>query len=223
MQGIIERFDEARLWGLISTRDARNYSVFYHLRNCRLTPLGEQFPTANQPGAPVVFNLVVGRDGRTAAMDVHLDVPFEAEPVDLESHRELLTLVRWIKEKGIGYAQRASGDWASVSYRDVITSGEGTLKVGSQIWSGFAFREWDGKLFDPSEPLTGPLDPKNVVQCVSIEICKETEIDAPTEEPIEQAPVIALPRVDVESASILLSERFRGKKLKDLGVRRKQF
>ncbi|MGH2510746.1 MAG: hypothetical protein ACRDHZ_25550 [Ktedonobacteraceae bacterium] len=208
MHGVITQFDEARSFGLISvSRSARN--IFYHLHACRLDSIGRQYPRARNVGTQVEFTVVAGnRAGRDAAMDVFVYEPF-ADPIDLGSHRELSTLVRWIPEQGVGYAQRESNDWIRVAAENVIT--EGSLKIGSQIWHAISFREYDGAIFDPNLPLKFPVDPKNVVEATMIEICMPEAAESMIE-PVAQ-------KVDVVTASILLSEKFRRTPLRRLGIR----
>jgi hypothetical protein len=151
-----------------------------------------------------MFDLVAGRNGQPAAMDVHFDLP-EQETVDLKSHRELSTLVRWVPALGVGYAQRQSGDWLSVSYRDE------SLKLSSQIWHAIKFKKLDGEIFDPNAPLTGRIDPKIVVAAAKIEIVRpaeETPLEVPKVEPV------------VPVQSVLLTDRFKKLKLRHIGVRK---
>lgn len=207
MHGTITYFDAHRSFGLIDVaRSTRR--IFYHLHNVRLNQLGQQLPRARAIDSEVEFQEIAGnRPGRSAAMDI---VPYEPfiDSVDLDQHRELLTLVRWIPEQKIGYAQRESGDWVSVSHNQIISEGTESLKSGSSLWAGIGFRIWNGKLFDPADPLTSPIDPKNCVKAVQVEIVMPTEVPAVEVSEIE------------ESKSVLLMDRFKSIPLKKIGIRK---
>lgn len=199
MTGIIDSFDEDKLWGLIA-RDDIHKRVFFHIHGVRLDQLGRQRPRAMNIGSNVDFKIVQGRNGEPAGIDICPFEPF-TDPVDLSTHRELSTIVHWVAVHQVGIARRESGDWLAVSHRDVITTGLETLKVGSRIWHGVAFK--DG--FDASTPLEQPVDPKTVVRAASIEIC------VPESTRASQMPAVP--------SSVLLSDRLRGVKLRN--IRRK--
>lgn len=196
MTGTISFFDEEKLWGLIARDDHRG-RVFFHVHAVRLDQLGKQLPRASNIGSNVEFQIVPGRDGKQAALDVTPYEPF-ADPVDLAAHRELSTIVHWVPIHRIGIARRQSGDWIAVSHRDVITTGMETLKVGSQIWHSIGFR--DG--FNPAAPLEQQVDPKEVVQATQVEICLPEARPAPV------------------TVSLLLAPRLRTVKLRNIRIRK---
>jgi len=203
MTGVIDWFDVEKMWGLIARNDCCRRRVFFHVHHCRLDQLGRQRPQAYSIGSSVDFNIVTGRNGEPAAMDVCPYEPF-AEPVDLSTHRELSTIVHWVTVHQIGIARRESGDWLAVSHRNVITSGIETLKVGSKIWHGIGFKDD----FDPSRPLQEALDPKEVVRAMEIEIC------------VPDSESTALP--PAAPVSPLMTPRFRNTPVRQIGVRRKE-
>jgi hypothetical protein len=210
VQGIIERFDPSKLYGLIAIPDRRT-NIFFHLHNCRPDLLGRQLPIAEALGTWVSFNTIIGITGQPAAMDVTPVIPMD--PVDLTEHREESTIVRWIPNLQIGMARRESGDWLSFEASEIITEGLETLAVGVRLWHAIAFKERFGVKFDPSRPLVQRLDPKYHVNAVNIEIVMAEEQPAPAE------PEIEVLKVEVPH-SILMDDKFKKLKLRNIGIRK---
>jgi hypothetical protein len=211
MRGHIFDFNEARLCGHVwDFQSGRRY--FYHVHNVRLDELGQQLPRARDVGATVEFSVYEARPGWMVAYDLHPYEPF-AEPVDLRSHRELSTVVRWkpdVGPAGAGLAQRESGDWISFRGTDVITEGLDELTVGMSLWHGIGFAaDMDGKVFDPKQPLTLKIEPKDVVRARHIEICMP-------EKQVEPEPELPEPTGPAEAVHPLLTARKRAVRLRDI-------
>jgi cold shock CspA family protein len=203
MVGTIRNFDEHRLCGFIVDEKSAD-TFFFHAHNVRLDAMGQQLPLARNVGAVVEFRLEPTERG-IAAMDVTAFEPFATEPVDLKSHFELSEVVRWTahpKAGGVGFAQRAGGDWVRFRDRNISTLGIEQLRPGMFIWHQIGFKFHNGRMFHPSEPLQGPVDPKDVVRAVNISICLEAE-----QQPQKQV-------------HPLLSDRLKDTQLKNIRVRR---
>ena len=204
MIGTIRCFDETKLYGMIGTKNDRK--IFFHVYSVRPDFLGRQRPCATNVGSQVEFDLIppARPGGRPAAIDVHpLESAFD-EPVDLETHRELSTIVHWNSEQQIGWASREFGDWLAVSNRNVITEGLETVKIGSRIYHGIQLC----KGFDPLKPITKQIVARDIVRAQPIEICL----------PDSEAPPAAISTPPRQS--ILLTDRLRGVKLRNIRFRK---
>jgi cold shock CspA family protein len=109
-------------------------------------------------GEPVLFTDSGVRKGKKPAAknvepgrcDTSLDTP--------EDHREIMTVVKWEPEKGVGFLRRDKNfDWIRLKEVDVLTEGE--IAVGVKVYTGF---ERDTKY-------------PNKFRARNVEICREVK------------------------------------------------
>jgi hypothetical protein len=90
-------------------------------------------------------------------------IPRHREPVDLKTHYELVVLLSWANGKGAAKRPNTKGkDQLWVELQNIVSTGEETLRVGSQLWTRV------GK----------PLKPGQRWRAVDAEICIEEEVAA---------------------------------------------